>query len=634
MPVAIPAIKSEDVRAKLVDALRLDLVGPDATVGDPNEVLEQAPTRWYLTGFLAPQSAAIADRSDEAAQEDLELSAGDDDGDGTPDAVPGRDKIYPSSIGLSVIVAGACETLQVEASWGDYAASDGERWTRHPGHAVMPLAIPAATRQPRLTRVPEGRGLVIALSVRGIPERFGLGPGARVVSVFLVNQRKPEPEPSRRDQAFAFQAALRLTTAGGFVARPDLHGLAAGPEGPAEWDDRVADLQYRETCEYAVGHNVSTTAAVADGVCREVATAWVPAAEVERVDVARIPDAELSMDALAALDTGDGFARALQPLVARYRVWIEAQAKTQGLDAKRARSLDDLVHRARRAADRIEQGIATLADAGCREAFRAANRAMATAARRRRVGERPQWRPFQLAFILLNLAGIGEPSSPDREVVDLLFFPTGGGKTEAYLGLAAFTLVLRRLRQPGVGSAGVSVLMRYTLRLLTFDQLSRAATMICALELERQQDVIRLGTWPFEIGLWVGRAATPNQMGRVNDNNPDSARSRTLAHLRDDRRAAPIPLEVCPWCNTKLEPRSFRLRPDDKQPTELLIRCCNPSCDFGRGQHLPIVAVDEVAYRRLPCFLIATVDKFAALPWTGRAGAFFGRVERYDREGF
>jgi hypothetical protein len=126
-----------------------------------------------------------------------------------------------------------------------------------------------------------------------------------------------------------------------------------------------------------------------------------------------------------------------------------------------------------------------LNDPQCLEAFRIANRAMATAARRRQgvmLGKPPEsvqpaWRPFQLAFILMNLKGIADPADPDRDVVDLLFFPTGGGKTEAYLGLAAFTLVLRRLRHPGIASAGLSVLMRYTLRLLTLDQLGRAATL-------------------------------------------------------------------------------------------------------------------------------------------------------------
>ena len=165
----------------------------------------------------------------------------------------------------------------------------------------------------------------------------------------------------------------------------------------------------------------------------------------------------------------------------------------------------------------------------------------------------PKWRPFQLAFVLMNLKAIAEPGSDDRNVVDLLFFPTGGGKTEAYLGLAAFTLVLRRLRNPGIASAGLSVLMRYTLRLLTFEQLSRAATLICALELERQDNVEKLGEWPFEIGLWVGRAATPNRMGKRGDNDPNSARTRTLRYLDDDSRPSPIPLEECPWCGNEIQ---------------------------------------------------------------------------------
>ena len=133
-------------------------------------------------------------------------------------------------------------------------------------------------------------------------------------------------------------------------------------------------------------------------------------------------------------------------------------------------------------------------------------------------------------------------------MVDLLFFPTGGGKTEAYLGLAAFTLVLRRLNNPGLASAGLSVLMRYTLRLLTLDQLGRASTLVCALELERQQNVDLLGEWPFEIGLWVGRTATPNEMGFKGDGNQNSARARTIAYKNNSQKAPPVPLEDCPWC--------------------------------------------------------------------------------------
>ncbi len=222
----------------------------------------------------------------------------------------------------------------------------------------------------------------------------------------------------------------------------------------------------------------------------------------------------------------------------------------------------------------------------------------------------------------------------DREVVDLLFFPTGGGKTEAYLGLAAFCLVLKRLRHPGISSAGVTVLMRYTLRLLTLDQLSRAATLICALEIERNQNADKLGEWPFEIGLWVGQAATPNVMGQKGDGNNNSARSRTNAYKSNSQKASPIPLELCPWCGTRFGPNSFNLVPNPDHPDDLHITCLNRGCHFTRNNPLPILAVDEPIYRRLPCFLIATVDKFAAMPWTGPVGGFFGRVDRHDKNGF
>jgi hypothetical protein len=160
-------------------------------------------------------------------------------------------------------------------------------------------------------------------------------------------------------------------------------------------------------------------------------------------------------------------------------------------------------------------------------------------------------------------------------VVDLLFFPTGGGKTEAYLGLAAFTLVLRRLRNPGVASAGLSVLMRYTLRLLTLDQLGRAAALMCALELERQQDVEKLGKWPFEIGLWVGKAATPNRMGCKGDKDRETARAKTIAFKNDNSKPSPIPLEECPWCGTKFKSPSFQLVPNQDFPVDLRVTCVN-----------------------------------------------------------
>jgi hypothetical protein len=181
----------------------------------------------------------------------------------------------------------------------------------------------------------------------------------------------------------------------------------------------------------------------------------------------------------------------------------------------------------------------------------------------------------------------------------------------------------------------VSVLMRYTLRLLTIDQLARAAGLVCALELEREADIGRYGTWPFEIGLWVGKAATPNVLGRKGDGLIGTARSRVRQYKADPRgKPSPIPLEECPWCGERFSADSFALVPNDDNPRELRIVCQNFECDFTRDRPLPIVAVDEPLYRRLPAFIIATVDKFATLPWVGDSGAVLGGADRFDADGF
>ncbi len=538
--------------------------------------------------------------------------------------------------------------LNVITRWGDYQltkAGDGHgspvEWKRTSHEQQVAVGLPDRTTQPREKDVANSGGLRIAVSVRPVNTtgREGdLPTGVRSVSVFLVNRRKPAPDETR-DEAFVFQAEIQVGGEQAFVARPNLRSLES-----EDWDERVADLQYRDACEYAVGHNVATEATLDDtGNCRSVRTCWIPHAEVERVAPASISGVELSMDVLAKIQDANDATAKLGNFVTEYRSWIEAQRKTlPASPQKRNETAKELLSRAETAAQRIEAGIELLEDAQVLDAFRIANRAMAMATKRR-LGVMqnkdpdtvaPAWRPFQLAFLLMNLKGVVDPAHADRSVVDLLFFPTGGGKTEAYLGLAAFTLVLRRLRNPGIMGAGLSVLMRYTLRLLTLDQLSRASTLICALEMLRQSHADKLGDWPFEIGLWVGKAATPNRMGRKGDVERDTARAKTIAFKNDDRKPSPIPLEECPWCGTKFKAASFQLLPGPEFPTDLRVTCVNRRCDFTRGQPLPILGVDEPIYRRLPCFMIATVDKFAAMPWTGQVGGFFGGVQRYDQNGF
>jgi hypothetical protein len=651
---------SADVRARLVQALRLDLVGPDPDDVQVSETLTVAPSRWYLTGFLIPWSAAVQQKRDEDdAQGELGFgeaaTAADDDekGEEPPAARRGH---FPSSIGISVLVPADATELRVTARWGDYTIREvGARpdieWDRHERHETVAVKLLKDRAKKPETAVPDSRGLEIVTSVRAIrrPEELsGLPTGTRAVSVFLVNRRTPiEGVEELKDTTFAFQASLTLDADRPFVPRPNMRGR----EGD-DIDERIADLQYRDVMEYAVGHGTSTRASVTSNECSCVATTWVPRAEVERIEPGTITGVEFGMEVIAGVNDAATLREKLVPITHQYRQWISEQRAAAPRKGPQADVATTLLGRAELAAKRIEAGLASLDDPTVFEAFRLANRAMATAARQRRAMEQgidpakvvsPVWRPFQLAFILMNLPGLVGATHTDRELVDLLFFPTGGGKTEAYLGLAAFAILLRRLRDPGATSAGVTVLMRYTLRLLTLDQLGRAATLVCALELLRQAAPDQLGAWPFEIGLWVGKAATPNRMGQVGDTDKTTARAKTIAFQNNSRKAPPIPVDTCPWCGFRFKPQSFllvRTRPDggigldSSQPDQLRLQCHNPACRFKGQNTLPIVAVDEPLYRRVPCFVIATVDKFASLPWTGASGALLGGADRYDAAGF
>jgi hypothetical protein len=655
--------KSAEVRSWVVEQLRLDLVGPGpADTALQTEILPQAPSRWYLTGFLVPLDAPDEQRAGDSDAEG-DLDSGDDTGGSddaaTPDQASARRTWRPSSMGLSFLLDAEVISIDVEVIWGDYrhvekprVAGEGDdgggsgirsEWQRI--HRVERVAVPVTKEGRSEYPLPNSEGLELSVLVR--PASLATEQGARAakaVSVFLVNRRTPAKEAGRADEAFAFQVLLSISSAGEFLPRADIRGLDS-----EDWDERLADLHYRDVADYAVGHNVAAEWVVVEGQCRTVMSACTPLAAVPRViPNPNIPDFELEMETLGRVpDPGGAWSR-LSGVVGAYRGWIQEQRATiRGLSPKRQEVAGALLDDAFAASNRIEDGITSLENPEVLEAFRIANRAIARAAWQRESQIRgmapsdipaPKWRPFQL--ILPNLRGLVEPTHRDRETVDLLFFPTGGGKTEAYLGLAAFAIAYRRLSNPGLTGAGLSVL-RYTLRLLTLDQLGRASAVICALELERQADTSspkKLGDWPIEIGLWVGRAATPNRMGHQGDNDSRhvTARWKVLDYVRKSHKPLPVPIRTCPWCGTPFDRDSFRLvdangKADERQPVNLELRCVNCDCEFHLARKpLPILTVDEPIYGRLPAFLIATVDKFAGMPWTGEIASFFGGANRSD----
>jgi len=257
--------------------------------------------------------------------------------------------------------------------------------------------------------------------------------------------------------------------------------------------------------------------------------------------------------------------------------------------------------------------------------------------------EDPRWRPFQMAFILQTIPGVVDPSHENRNMVDLLWIPTGGGKTEAYLGLAAFTLALRRLKNKGrpfLDYAGVCVIMRYTLRLLTIQQFQRAAALMCACDVLRGRNKSKWGHEPFLVGLYVGQSTTPNKIGHRNDYEKHESNPRK--HVYESETAwygmeywrrrheqpsknNPFQLPHCPWCGHELTRESYSIDGGN----HLIVHCRREGCPFRDRLEIPALTVDADIYSRLPAFIIGTVDKFAMLPFNPRVGTLFGHVDRY-----
>jgi hypothetical protein len=688
---------SAQIRQQLVDALELDLIGPGwEDVARRHERLSQPPSIWYTTGFLVPNTfqeeagrppegdaPSYADQGGEEPSNDASIRQeereGDDDATGSQEESSSKRNWFPSSAGLSLIVEQGSQ-IEVTVTWGDYEppekGSDDKCWSRTPKREVRTLTIDRRGPSSDIPLEPNPDGLCLRWIARRAPRKLGYPADQFSVSVFLLNKRAQSggKQIRFRDPVSAFQVQLRLYCPQGFPPRSDAL-LQANKDG----DERLAALQYRRDLCFATGHNVAVLTDPADVVavgserrCTTLTTTWLPAASVLRVLPEPPPGIQvpLPMVELADLAKSERVIGRLLPMVQAYRSWIAQQPREAVSEPEQIATASHLGRLANECANRIEAGIRSLADPLVREAFRTMNLVMDQAQRQRtaftskvrpeQLGDlpntkAPKWRFFQLAFVLMNLPGLAEPGTPqgraEREIVELLFFPTGGGKTEAYLGLSAFTLVLRRLRNPAINGAGLTVLMRYTLRLLTLDQLGRAATVICALELERlrrirEDEPHQLGDWPFEIGMWVGKGATPNKLGGPND--PDTKSTyNVLNRWKKKGTDRPIPIEICPWCSRPLQPQGFDLLPK-RAPDRLEIHCRtvpNPTkqdglserdfahmgtCPFAKQTALPLLAVDEQIYRRLPCFLIATVDKFAALPWVGKTSALFGNVTTYQ----
>ena len=649
--------KYSEVRQKIIDAIRTDLIGPM----DEDEVLTENPRYAYLTGMLDVQgeneqklSAGEQEVDADVAYEDGEdFTAGVDDDNEPVSTTHFR---LPSSIGISFYVQSNLDEINLDVSWGDYVQSS-EKYTGKDGkehnraiYSRQPVKETVRVVFGEFTRTKDYQ-LVCDSNVHVHVSRINLKGGCSLITAYVVNKRQ---NPANSSEGIMFQVEIKAYAEDGapvFIAEHICRGIIAEDE-----------LYYEKRPILGRGRGCAAVwDPPVDGRTTSVKSAFIPEYEIPGVSAAldgfdKFYFSTLSMSQNARKDETIS---KLNTLADSYESWINT---TLGKNARmndepfRTDIGNKVIDRCRDALSRIREGIHIIeTDDVSFEAFCFMNRviflqnSIKNYAKKHGAGKEcsfqdfitPKnennnfgWRPFQIAFILMNLAGIVDPAHKDREVVDLLYFPTGGGKTEAYLGLMAFVIANRRLRATDVSKynldGGVTVMLRYTLRLLTTQQRDRITKMVVAAEWCRRQAFPRFGKEPVSIGFWVGGSVTPNKFEEFVE-KPEAPQDANHAKNRVYKQ-----LLTCPFCGKTLKEENFIIDADKKS---IEIYCSDKDCLFYRYKDnripIPVYLVDEEIYSKCPTIILSTVDKFARLPWDVNINALFGRVDRRcSRDGY
>lgn len=627
-------------RQRLIDWVRKQLIGPPERVGSSPDLVGVLPTERFPVGALYPITPA-GEGIDPASEDELEEEApanGSGEAKGEPTVV--RRYTPPSSLGFSFFISGDDISFQVLCQAASYKREDKRgddgryksfSWMREE------LAVGSLESEGCINvKCPSNdlRRSFVSLSGKArIDIEWRRFAGGWLVTITLCNASDiSSKEQSATDFVFEraektlFEASLRCVIETGVVGsypRVDRSLL--------DDEEQEIELQYIQRNVYAIGHGCSAQWVSADGKVLEIFSDTMPTVDVPQMtaDTGAQGDSVLSLAKLAEINTQhEGVQSALAAFVDGYAKWItEQDGSIAGQEDDDHAAAKRIVRRMHDAESRMCAGLDLLMkDEQARLAFSIANRAMLDQMcqndrlqGKHRSVETYCWRPFQLAFLLTTLESAANPDSDYRDTLDLIWFPTGGGKTEAYLGLIAFQVALRRLRHPDSGG-GTAVLMRYTLRLLTRDQFVRATRLICALELIRRERT-DLGVSPISIGMWVGDATSPNTFSKAADLVAKACRTNDRPALVIDR---------CPWCGDSFE--ASRNYASSAHHFHFL--CKNTECSFGNTApgKLPCNVVDEALYADPPTMLVATVDKFARLAWEERTNAFFGGTKHLPPE--
>ena len=643
----------EELRQRLYKSVYEEFVGPI----DPNseETLDEfsSPSLRYHAGVLHPRGTQIdsTNTRNDATSEDEEPSAaaqvGENgsalsDGADVPSSVPipkeasGEDFEEPVSLSNARAQSAMSMTLGIRkgdriavsircAKYSRQKIDDRSCYKRTPIQFELP---------PECLELPTGEGddLKRGYTLEGealelwIVFRHRLSEG-HVMTIALCNTNSASPGQRDEYAACYYQVGFKVSSDLGLI--PPVWNQIG--ESSSEEEDSK-NLIYRSLRNYAIGHGCATSWDQGAPV-KWAMTQVMPTSDTRPMKAVHplMENVALSIENFGKVDFWDATLEAMQGLCNKYALWIErTQEKARTLSKQYESAAERNLAQCRLCLTRLKDGIALLdGDEVAKQAFIMANEAMydqflhygVVSGERKSldepVGYTRCWRPFQLAFILVNIRSIIDETCADRGVVDLIWFPTGGGKTEAYLGLTAFTLIWERLSRKT--SEGVTVFMRYTLRLLTSQQFDRASSLICALESMRRRLPDLLGQREFRIGLWVGGDASPNT-------REDAEKSRRK-YVDKSEGSNPFPVRKCPWCGRSLEENRRASYSRDRRTRKVIYVCPNDGCEFSKGDGLPLDVVDEEVYSKPPSLLVGTIDKFAMLPYRREAFPLFGIVD-------
>lgn len=643
--------KFYEAREILEDIIEKDLLGPV----EDNEILCEYPLACYILGKLYPQNSAISNIKTGTSKEDLiELqedenqirSSSEDCGEiDEEEGVTLSYSYNPSSFGLSFSITKNVKKIRIvptaarykriseqeaQSEWGfeDGKFSKNNFWKREP------LCLESYTLD--VTELVAGRVKKIwiyknELSLRIILHKIYEDDGSKTISVTMVNEWKSDDDKDKKNDKDNEHAFFQPSISVESLKKGTFRDVRRNIDLTQNEEIAELELLYSKNGNYASGHGCAVDWDIEDTEVIRVYTAFLPRYELRQMmPAAKFKHDVLQMKYLCTSQKEDVL-HGLTLLTDGYEEWIN-NLDINALNKKHRSAAKRNIKKCCSTLETLRASIKALEDDTAFEAFQLANYAMYLQWQQKLKGdndeeeindEKIKWFPFQLAFFLQEVVSIVNPTGKNRKAVDLLWFPTGGGKTEAYLGIAAFTIFYRRL-QYGSSGNGVTVIMRYTLRLLTYQQFERAAKVICACEIIRRilknKFEYNLGD-EIGIGLWVGSALTPNKISDAKMYlDKKKAGKEPESNLTN-----PVQLRKCPWCGCTIEEKDYIPNTTEKGKERMIIRCPDEKCVFHGG--LPVYLIDQEIYNFTPSFIVATIDKFAQLALKFDTTTLFGHYK-------